>query len=277
MLKLFDLHFPSDRAAVRLASRLALKGATFRGSYAPQVHATWRPYCDDPVPVVMRSHPRSDLPTVEAGLLAPCRKCKKCRLFRRMRWRQRIFNEVAQCDDAGRRSWFVTVTFSDLHLGGIYAEGRKLADVKGIPTEEAVERVAYGHLKRFHKRLRKRLSPRIAGYRFVCVTEYGSLNGRLHYHLVLHETAGVILYRDIATSWNAGFVNAKLVNCETAESMAGTATYLSKYVAKSLNGVRASISYGAVTHGVRGDERPPCLPHRRSRAEGGTESSSRQR
>lgn len=232
---------------MRLASRLALKGASVYGSRAPRVVALWRPYCDDPVPVVMRSHPRSSLPTVSAELLGPCRKCPKCRLFRRMRWRQRVYNEIAQCDDSGRRSWFCTLTFADLHLAGIQQEGHLRASSRGVPLPEAIEWSAYRHVQRFHKRLRKRLERTGRNYRYCMVPEYGETFGRLHYHMIVHETAAPILYRDFQASWYAGFMQSKLVDCTSNRGMAGAASYISKYIAKDLSHrVRASGEYGQV-------------------------------
>jgi len=239
-----DDHGPSDRAAHKLAAKLALHGADISGTSG--FYSKWKPYCDAPVPVVARSSPRSSLKTVEAGLLAPCRKCEKCRLFRRMRWRQRIINEVVATDDAGRRSWFVTITFSPIHLAGISMRAAALAAKSGKPHSEAVERCAYDDVQRFHKRLRKRLAPSGRAYRYVMVTEFGDLNGRLHYHALLHEKAGPILYRDICDSWNGGFAQAKLVDCSTDRGVLGAASYVSKYIAKSASRLRASENYGAI-------------------------------
>lgn len=242
-LILGEWHSPADKAAIRLASRIALKGGTIEGRSG--FYANWKPYCDNPVPVVLRSSPRSDLRTVEAGLTAPCRKCEKCRLFRCMRWRQRIFNEIALCDDAGRRTWFCTLTFSQLHLTGIHLSGVKRASVRGVPVSEAVEWTAFREVQKFMKVLRRRLGVR-ASFRYVCVPEYGELHGRLHYHVLIHETSGVILYRDICECWRSGFAQAKLVECESTRGMSGVASYVSKYIAKALSHrVRASGGYGA--------------------------------
>ena len=68
-LILHDKHSTSDKAAIRLAARIALKGGTIEGNSG--YYANWVPYCDDPKPVVLRSSPRSDLKTVEAGLSLP--------------------------------------------------------------------------------------------------------------------------------------------------------------------------------------------------------------
>jgi hypothetical protein len=161
-----------------------------------------------------------------------------------MRWRQRIFNEIAAADDRQMRTWFCTLTFSELHLTGIHLQGVKRAAVRGVPVHEAVEWCAYQEVALFFKRLRKRLGKR-AAFRYVVVPEYGELHGRLHYHVLLHETSGVVLYRDICECWRNGFAQAKLVECESTRGMSGVASYVSKYIAKALSHrVRPSSFYG---------------------------------
>lgn len=254
-LILHDKHSPSDKAAIRLAARIALKGGTIEGNSG--YYANWVPYCDDPKPVVLRSSPRSDLKTVESGLKVPCRKCEKCRLFRRMRWRQRIFNEIALADDRQQRTWFCTLTFSELHLTGIHLQGVQRSLERGVPVHEAVEWCAYQEVARFFKRLRKRLGKR-AAFRYVVVPEYGELRGRLHYHVLVHEVRGVVLYRDICGCWREGFTQAKLVKCDNTRGMTGVASYVSKYIAKALSHrVRASSFYGEAGTG------PPVREKRR--------------
>lgn len=243
-LILRDPFLPSDKAALRLAGKLALHGAKIEGS---GYYARWVPYCDGPVPIVQRSHPRSGLRSVEAGMLVPCRKCARCILYRRMRWRQRIFNEIAQADNAGRRSWFVTLTFSDPHVAGLRMKAAQRVAERGSPWAECFEHVSYNDVQLFHKRLRKRLSKTGRNYRYVAVAEYGEENGRLHYHAIITDTAAPVLYRDILASWRAGFIQAKLVDTETERGMIGAASYVSKYIAKTLSSaVRASAHYGDV-------------------------------
>lgn len=163
-----------------------------------------------------------------------------------MRWRQRIINELLQTDNQARRSWFVTLTFSEPHMAGIRMRGRALAAETGKPLGEATEICAYDDIKKFHKRLRRRLAKTGRNYRYVMVTEYGDLNGRLHYHALLHETGRPVLHRDIGNSWNGGFLQAKLVDMETETQICGAASYVSKYIAKALSRLRASEAYGAL-------------------------------
>jgi hypothetical protein len=105
--------------------------------------------------------------------------------------------------------------------------------------------------------LRKRLGKR-ASFRYVVVPEYGELRGRLHYHVLIHETSGVVLYRDICECWRDGFTQAKLVKCESTRGMTGVASYVSKYVAKALSHrVRASSFYGEAGTGSPGATKTP--------------------
>ena len=72
-LILHDKHSTSDKAAIRLAARIALKGGTIEGNSGYYELGSYR---DDPKPVVLRSSPRSDLKTVEAGLKVPLASAK---------------------------------------------------------------------------------------------------------------------------------------------------------------------------------------------------------
>lgn len=236
---LSDRYSSADRATQRLAARLALKGATVIGAYAPSVVADWSVYCDEPVRVCRMVKSGRGRRPLEVSFPAPCRKCAKCLLFRRMRWRQRIINELIQNDDAGRRSWLLSLTFSPPHLAIVLAEAKALVR-GGKPHTEAVEQAAYGHVQRFLKRLRKLTGSRL---RYIAVPEYGEANGRLHFHLVVHELDKPLLKRAIQSCWHS-FSGAKLVDCSGNRGIAGAASYVSKYVSKQGGKVRASTRYG---------------------------------
>lgn len=186
-----------------------------------------RPYCDSPVSVSM-SQRAGATPGVYVERFAPCRKCEKCLLFRRLSWRDRMAAEIS----AVPRTWFVTLTFSPIHLAGIIAEAlaRREQDEEG-----RVEAAAYGHVQGYFKRLRK------AGcrFRYAAIPEYGEEQGRLHYHVLIHETEpNSVTYRILDTKWRS-FVQANLVR-----SPKGAASYAAKYLTKSLSRIRASERYG---------------------------------
>lgn len=248
-LKLVDPYSVSDHAARRLAAKLALAGATVRGSHAPSVSANWVPWCDEPVEVVRRvrsSHGqiengvRKDRRALEVSMRVPCRKCARCMKFRRLRWRQRMINELLMADDAGRRSWMVTLTFDPLHLAGVRSEAVKFVR-GGKPDIEALEMAAYGHVQKWLKRVRKQSRAR---FRYVAVCEFGDLNGRIHFHLLLHEVHGLVLYQHLKRTWRSRVAEAHLVDCSGERGVLGAASYVSKYLTKALQRPRASASYG---------------------------------
>lgn len=220
-----------DAGILKAASKLALRGAHVSGG---QVSAENHVYCDQPVRICMRTNPKDGGRTLEVSLWGPCRKCAKCLQFKQMRWRERIMNEIIACDDAGRRSWFITLTFAPLHLAGIIAEA-------GSSRQKAVEKAAYSHVKLYFKRLRKWG----AKFRYCAVPEYGERRGRLHYHIILHEMGDRPLpKRVLQTQWRS-LVHAKLVDSSNERGIGGAASYLSKYATKTLDcRPRASVRYG---------------------------------
>lgn len=209
--------------------------ASRTGAITYEHHA--KPYCDDPVPIRFYERGRSsDKPGAYVEMFGPCRKCEKCRLFKQLQWRDRMVAELK----ASPRSWLVTLTFSEVHLAGILAEAYKL---KYASEQERVEHAAYAHVQRYLKRIRKKCGT----FRYVAVPEYGTLKGRLHYHLLIHENperVGRVTYRSLDTSWRS-FVDASLVR-----SSAGGGSYLSKYLTKAIARPRASKSYGSPPYGV---------------------------
>lgn len=184
------------------------------------------PYCTDPVPIGRHEKGVGSQLGFSLEMFAPCRKCEKCLLFRKKKWQERIDVELQKAP----RSWFVTLTFSPVHLAGVLIESYKN---KGDATS-ALERAAYSHVQRYFKRLRK------SGllFRYVCVFEYGEALGRLHAHLFIHETLeGQVTKSVIENQWRS-HVHARLVRNNKV------ASYVTKYMTKSLTKPRASFSYG---------------------------------
>ena len=199
-----------------------------------------KPWCDDPKWVAQQHDTRKGgalkgvIPSLETGGYFPCRKCEKCITFRRLRWRDRCQNELNQ----PVRSWFVTLTFSDVHLAGIRLAAH--ADI-GRDFEKALEHAAYKHVQRYLKRVRKNGKTR---FRYVAIFEYGALGGRGHYHLFIHERPGCkpVLKRTLNDEWRS-FVDAVLVESDAP----GVASYVCKYLTKSaVNRPRASVGYGGL-------------------------------
>lgn len=215
------------------ATKAALKLLRYQVS-PTTFHVPHKPYCDEPVPLTL-SQRAGKTSGVYVEMFGPCRKCEKCLLFRRLKWRDRITVE----NRSAPRSWFVTLTFSPIHLAGIIAKAYTL----DLPIEAATERVAYTHVQGYLDRLRKSCG----SFRYVAIPEYGEENGRLHYHLIIHEKVfGSVLHRQLNQKWRS-HVSASLV-----KDARGSGTYLSKYLTKSFSRVRASAQYGKTSVPLNG-------------------------
>lgn len=214
------------KGTAKLAGLLALKGGQ---KSALRFEAPWEPNCDSPRMVYRSVKPGTPgVRSVEVTLLTPCRRCETCTRFKRLRWRERAMNELRQVDGFGRRSWMVTLTFSPAHLAGILMSAAS-------PLPAAVESAAYPHVQRYFKRLRK-LGHK---FRYLAVYERGELNGRSHYHVLLHEIGRrPIPKAAIEEQWRS-HVHARLVGPDD-----GAGSYVTKYLTKSLCRPRASTAYG---------------------------------
>lgn len=218
--------------AQKVALKLALRGARQVSRYA------WvsdrLPYCDDPVRVIWSKKPGAAGPPVEASMWAPCRRCPRCLQFRQMRLRERCAYEIGRTHNAGYRSWWVTLTFSPVHLAGVLAEAARAGD----KSPAGVERAAYSHVQRYFKRLRKASKSR---FRYFCVYERGEETGRSHYHVLMHEVGPKpLLKRTIEGQWRSQ-VHCRLVDVDRGRS--GLSSYLTKYATKSVE-VRPRLSLG---------------------------------
>ena len=157
----------------------------------------------------------------------PCGRCIGCRLERSRQWAMRCMHEKRLHKD----NCFVTLTYDNKHL----PEAGTL-----------VKR----DLQLFMKRLR---NARGSGVRFYACGEYGSLNRRPHYHLILFNVAfpdkvfsrnakgGEKLYTssELSTYWPFGF---HLIGDVTFES----AAYVARYIVEKLNGSLAPSRYDVV-------------------------------
>lgn len=216
-----------------------------------------KPYCDSPVFVERYEKGEgSDRPGISLEMYAPCRRCDKCRLFRALSWRERMDVEIQRFHDLGLRTWFVTLTFSPMHLAGVIMEAQRAMERKG--REPAIEAASYRHVKLWLKRLRK-LN---AQFRFVAVPEYGEARGRLHWHLLMHEVVpGSLTKRLLDSQWRS-FTKVRVVKAGVFDKKAPRAAekvysgqavcrYLTKYLTKSSGRISASISYGNPTYKLK--------------------------
>ena len=155
------------------------------------------------------------------GQFVPCRKCAECFQRRRWSWYFKALTEI----ETWERTWFVTLTF------------------KKVPDEP------YGEIQKWFKRLRK--NNKTTSFRYLCTTEFGSKNGRLHYHLLVHCDE-IITRRRVESDWNSGFSRAKLVSKQSAKDARTkhqpqnkAAHYVTKYLLKESQKIRASHRYGS--------------------------------
>lgn len=176
---------------------------------------------------------------VNVDLAVRCRKCVACLKSRAAHWRMRALQEYR----LAARTWFGTLTLAPLaHFKALSLARHSLA-AQGIDFESLSDedQLAERHrqisplITLMLKRVRKRSGATI---RFLCVME-AHKSGLPHYHLLIHQSIGTVLHRQLQSSWDHGFSNWKLVADEAA------AAYVCKYLAKSaLARVRASVKYG---------------------------------
>lgn len=97
-------------------------------------------------------------------MLVPCGSCVGCRLERARQWALRCVHEA----QLHAESCFLTLTYDDAHL----------------PEDLSLD---HTHFQLFFKRLRERrvVAEQRANLRYFMCGEYGSLNGRPHYHALV--------------------------------------------------------------------------------------------
>lgn len=227
---------PAYRRALRVAAKLAARG------HAKQVTpylwvADGKPFCDNPRPLRIAKPGRDAGAPVEVNMWGPCRRCARCLLFRQMKWRERAIAEIQACHNAGRRTWWITLTISPVHMAGILAE----AVVRdGVKDTRSIDRAAYPHVQRYLDRVRKAAKTR---FRYLAIHERGEENGRSHYHLLLHECGPRPVLKATLDSLWPSFVHARLVDMDRRGN--GLATYITKYATKDFEvRPRASSFYG---------------------------------
>lgn len=161
------------------------------------------------------------------ALRVPCGQCVGCRLERSRQWAMRCLHEKRLHKD----NCFVTLTYDNEHL-----------PVGGTLVKR--------DLQLFMKRLRNELGN---GVRFYACGEYGDLNRRPHYHVLLFNVAfpdkllwkqskrGEPLYtsRTLGDMWPFGFHSIGDITFESA-------AYVARYVMKKVTGKLAASHYDVV-------------------------------
>lgn len=183
----------------------------------------------------------------EVLLWVRCRRCDKCRAYKRYHWQQRATYEVV--NSAGR-TWFLTLTMShENHLRMQYS----LREWDTWTDEVQEARLIARELKEVTKAL-KRLRKASGSFRYLLATEQHK-SGFPHFHMLLHESEpGQFTSRQLSGDldkpprwWGFGFVHARL----TDGLAGGRARYVTKYIAKDItHRVRASQQYGKVSQSL---------------------------
>lgn len=114
-------------------------------------------------------------PVQRGSALAPCRACHGCQAHSRWEWQERIQAEV---NDAGY-SLFCTLTL-----------------------EGASPDLDYGRVTKWIKLLKRRYGVCDGDFRHAFFGEFGDLNGRAHFHGVLHIQRAKVTREQIEQAWS---------------------------------------------------------------------------
>ena len=158
----------------------------------------------------------------------PCGQCVGCRLERSRQWALRCVHEASLHD----YNCFITLTY----------------DVEFLPEGNSLD---HRHWQLFMKRLRKHFSG--VSIRYYGSGEYGTLNGRPHFHAILFG----VLFSDLVY-WKKTKSGSRLYRSETLErlwpygfSSVGTVTfesaaYVARYIMAKVTGSAAADAYTTV-------------------------------
>jgi hypothetical protein len=123
----------------------------------------------------------------------PCGQCMPCRITRRQEWTYRILLEMRETP----YTYFVTLTYNDENLPSPFV--RLSPDLRPLVDKRSGRFKYSGSLDdkaitTFMKRLRARIKYEnsIDKIRFFGVGEYGDLEGRPHYHLIIFSPIELI-------------------------------------------------------------------------------------
>jgi len=141
-------------------------------------------------------------PGPNGGFEVPCGRCVPCRVAKAREWAVRCVCELGYHDHAH----FVTLTYDEEHLvRGYMGHGHLMKS----------------HLQAFFREVRRDYPPRTVKY-FAC-GEYGSDNGRPHYHAIIFGVSDTDSY---SRAWKHGIIHIGTVTYDSAR-------YVADYLLKS--------------------------------------------
>lgn len=173
-----------------------------------------------------------------------CRSCEPC-----LRARSRLWAALAVAETrVWPRTWFGTLTLSPHESFRTLMEARQRARHRATPIEGESEQSQFTkhvnaigpEIGKFLKRVRKNTGAKL---RYLLVAEPHK-SGLPHFHILIHECAGLVRYDDLKSQWLLGFSAWKLTDHKSA-------SYVCKYLSKSARArVRASQAYGATPNAL---------------------------
>lgn len=173
----------------------------------------------------------------------PCSSCLDCRINYSREWAVRIMLEAKNYEN----NYFVTLTYDDYHLDSLR---RDILFPDGEFVENCPELVK-SELQNFMKRLRSAVSYHYGDYniRFYACGEYGSLNGRPHFHICLMNMPKLddltfFSKRDSVTLHTSHFIESCWLDsdkvlkgyCTVGEVTFQSAAYVARYIMKKQKG-----------------------------------------
>lgn len=180
-----------------------------------------------------------------------CGKCSSCRIDKSREWALRCMMESLYHKD----NCFVTLTYNDENLPPCHNEAVNY-ETGELCEKSPIHSLVYDHVRKFMRDLRRHeeYHHQTYGIRFFGCGEYGPLNFRPHYHIILFgfkpddivafkkNHMGQVLYRSptLEKIWKKGFVSVGECNFETA---AYTARYITKKFLGESNNVYTLADY----------------------------------
>lgn len=189
----------------------------------------------------------------EQPLLIPCGQCIGCRLEYSRQWAIRCALEASLYE----HNYFVTLTYDDefLPINDVVKYDKETGE---FISREIKSTLVKRHLQLFMKRLRKRIKKvyGCTGVRLYGSGEYGSKNGRAHFHVILfncplklefhHNEDGYTYYtsEDIDKCWVTGeddpVPGLSMGFHLVSDFSFKTAAYVARYILKKHKGVDSS-------------------------------------
>lgn len=169
----------------------------------------------------------------------PCGKCIGCRMDYSRSWADRLTYHSMDPNVKNDSSWFITLTYDDEHMDGLqYSLNYDLYALN------------YDHVTEFIKKLRNKYRDEDIDYFYS--GEYGDLNMRCHFHMIIFNLPltdleywkcnkngdPIYISETISSLWHKGFCTISPFNWRSA-------AYTARYVEKKLDGRRLN-EYTAV-------------------------------